>query len=170
MLPLRSQLPSLLLLLWRQVFPGLNPVQPALLFLRRQVVEVLQPIHQSLLLLLRKPPKLWIALQRLLLVGQRKVAMTFQPVAAVTLACGWRSRNLPIKAIRLRWPGNFLRGSLPVCRPFSGRAVHRFRRRMGNRALLLLRVAAGILRCGRRSRNFTPLPICIRGVLPPLNL
>lgn len=45
LLPLRSQLSGLLLLLRRKVLPGLDPVQSALLFLSRQAVEVLQPVY-----------------------------------------------------------------------------------------------------------------------------
>lgn len=92
------------------MLPGLDPVQSALLFLSRQAVEVLQPVYEPLLLLWRKISKLRIALQRLLLLRKRLIAMRAEPVAAVVLIGLWWTRYLPSQGIRcLRWTWNFAR-------------------------------------------------------------
>jgi hypothetical protein len=69
--PLPRQLPCLLFLLWCQVLPGFNPVQPALLLIGGQTVEVLQAVFEALLLGRRQLAELRIVQQGLLLVGRR---------------------------------------------------------------------------------------------------
>ena len=99
---------------------------------------MLQPVLQSLLLLRSKPPELRITLQGLLLVSEGELAMTLQPVAAVALAGGRRSRNVPRKRIRLRRARRLLRGLSRRFRYLPRLAIDRRRRRMRNRTLLLL--------------------------------
>lgn len=70
---LLEELPRLLLLVLRQVFPGFHPVKHALLLLRRQAGKTLQSPLQFGLSLRWKPAKLRIIFQRAALLCRGEI-------------------------------------------------------------------------------------------------
>jgi hypothetical protein len=83
LLDLIENLPRLLFLFGREMFPGFHPVQHAQLLLRRKTGEVIQALLQLLLLCRRQLPKSGIVMQGFLLFRGRKIFVPAQPVAGV---------------------------------------------------------------------------------------
>jgi len=87
----RRQLPELLkdlarplLLIWRQVLPGLHAVEHVFLLLRWQAGKMLELVLQPGLLLRRKPPELRIVFERTALLRRRQIFITAKPVSGVS--------------------------------------------------------------------------------------
>jgi len=72
-----------LLLILRQVLPGLHAVEHVFLLLRRQAGKMLQLVLQPGLLLRRKPPELRIVFERTALLRRRQIFITAKPVSGV---------------------------------------------------------------------------------------
>jgi len=90
LLQLAVNLTGLLLLCWRQMFPGFHAVQHALLLLRGQSREMLQPLPQLLLLRRWQTAECGIALQCAFLLSRRHILVAAKPVAG--MSCSWERR------------------------------------------------------------------------------
>jgi hypothetical protein len=87
-----------LLLLRRQVLPGLHALQNSLLSFRRKAIEALQPLVKLLLPVRRKATKIPVVLEGLALLLQGLIAMLIQPLTGMMTFGGWLI--LPGRALR----------------------------------------------------------------------
>lgn len=102
---LGEELARFVLLLTRQVLPGLHAVQDALLLLRRKTIESLQLLAERLLALRRQTSELRVVFECLLLLRRGHVSVAPQPVSRVATLTGvGGTRNITVGGVRA---GNF---------------------------------------------------------------